>query len=227
MRAVGGNCKQLQVQCLIPASGRSGKGALFSRFSALSQASPSEQGRIGFPKQQYQSTEPSIQDSAIPDAGTAFQARPVTTAHPAFQWQVADIESSYRLESHPLERAAASKFPQQTQTVLEMSSTSHLDTGYSHPEQTRYPDPSGSSHSQHDMLSEESTPRLLLLNSDLQSICGVRAVLDALPEIEHFLVRLSEQLGTDYPCTPGLLHGMFDRLGDKLQEQKRQIKKAV
>lgn len=214
MRAIGGNCKQLQVQCLDAASGRSGKGALFSRLSALAQASPSERGQF---------TEPSTQDNAIPDAGTVLQARPVTTAHPAFQ--VADIESSYRLESHSLERPVVSKFPQQSQTVLEMPSTSHLDRGYSHSEQTRYPGSSGSWHSQYDMIA--STPRLLSLNSDLQSICGVRAVLDALPEIEHFLVRLSEQLGTDYPCTPGLLHGMFDRLGDKLQEQKRQIKKAV
>ena len=77
------------------------------------------------------------------------------------------------------------------------------------------------------MLSKTPTLSLLPLDSDLQSICGVRAVLDALPKIEHFLVRLSEQLGTDYPCTPGPLHGMFDQLGDKLQEQKRLIKKTV
>lgn len=77
------------------------------------------------------------------------------------------------------------------------------------------------------MLSKAPTPSLVMADPDLQSISGVRAVLDVLPEIEQFLLRLSEQLGTDPLCTPGLLNGMFDRLGDKLQEKKRLIKRAT
>lgn len=77
------------------------------------------------------------------------------------------------------------------------------------------------------MLSRTTTARLLSLNPDLHNICDVRAVFDALPEVEHFLLRLSEQLGTVPPCTPELLHGIFDQLGDKLHEKKRLIKKAT
>lgn len=154
---------------------------------------------------------------------TSFQARP-TEAHPAFERHVADIEPSYRLEEQTLQQPLASNPRQQTQHVVQMSSASQLDRGCCHPERTRDPDPSASSDPHYVMLSETLTPSLPLTDPDLQSICGVRAVLDALPGIEHFLLRLSEQLGTDHHYTSGLLHGMFDQFGDKLQEKKRLIK---
>lgn len=174
----------------------------------MAQAKPSAQGRDPF-------------------RSTGSQVRPSTKASPVFERRVDDVESSYGLEDHSLKQPAVSNSTEQTQDISEMSPTSHIDTGSSHPEQTGYPDSFGPSASQPGMLSKTPTSSLLPTDPDLQSICGVRAVLDALPGIEHFLVRLSEQLEAEYPCSPGLLHGMFDQLGDKLQEKKRLIKKST
>lgn len=161
-----------------------------------------------------------------PVRSTGSQVYPSTEASPIFEQQVDDIESSYRLEGHSLKQPAVSNSGEQSQDVSEISPTGHIDTGPSHLEQTGYPD-SFSPGFQDGMVSQTPTSSLLSTDPDLQSICGVRAVLDALPGIEQFLIKLSEQLEADYPCSPGLLHGMFDELGDKLQEKKRLIKEST